>query len=177
MSPASPWRVIKVRPAEILTGRRTFDASHGLRAHGDAGDHAQVGSGFWGTRHHPPVPCLRREPRIPARLGQEDGGPGPVRSLRPGEIRRGGTRLCLLRDYDRGAVPRRRECRGDRGGLQWARLRASPPIWNGGTEAAVSRAGRPRRGDRGGRAHGGRERIRFGGGWGPPPPQGGGKGP
>src|SRR2546427_12983394 len=132
MSPASPWRVIKVRPAEILSGRRTFDASHGLRAHGDAGDHAQVGSGFWGTRHHPPVPCLRREPRIPARLGQEDGGPGPVRSLRPGEIRRGGGRPFFLRGYDpRGGPPRRG---GPGGGGRGAHgpLRGPPPLWEGG---------------------------------------------
>src|SRR2546426_8556262 len=42
---------------------------------------SQVGPRFRGARHHPPIPCLRREPRIPARVGQEDGGARPVREF------------------------------------------------------------------------------------------------
>src|SRR5213592_1494420 len=139
MSPASPSRVIKVRPAEILSGRRTFDDPHGLRSHGDAGDHAQVGPRFRGAGYHPAIPCVRREPRVPARVGEEDGGARPVWCLRPREIRRGGPRHDLLCDHDRGALPRRCERWGDRGRVQRARLRAPPAVRDGRAEAAAMR--------------------------------------
>src|SRR6266581_1356429 len=66
-------RVINVRAAEILSGRRPFDAMHGFRAHGDPRDHPQDGPRFRGARNHPAIAHVRREPGIPARMGQEDG--------------------------------------------------------------------------------------------------------
>src|SRR6266571_4304447 len=66
-------RDIKVRAAEILSGRRPFDATHGFRAHGDPRDYAQDGPRFRGARDHPAISRVRREPGIPARMGPEDG--------------------------------------------------------------------------------------------------------
>src|SRR5947209_1203546 len=76
--------------AEILCGRRPFDTMHGLRAHGNPGDYAQDGPRLRGTTGHPTVPRLRREPGVPARVGQEDGGARTLRGLRPGEVRGSG---------------------------------------------------------------------------------------
>src|SRR2546427_7625631 len=71
--PARDSRDIKVRAAEILSGRRPFDAMHGFRAHGDPRDHAQDGPRFRGARDHSTICLVRRKPGIPAHVGQEDG--------------------------------------------------------------------------------------------------------
>src|SRR3989475_5896712 len=115
-------RDIKVRAAEILSGRRPFDAMHGFRSDGDPGDHAQDGPRFRGARDHPAIAYVRREPGIPAHMGQEDGGARALGRLRPGEVRRRRTRHGMLCDYDRGTLSRRCERRCDCGRVQRPRL-------------------------------------------------------
>src|SRR3989449_2149271 len=120
--PARDSRDIKVRAAEILSGRKAFDATHGFRAHGDPRDHAQDGPRFRGARDHPAICRLRREPGIPARVGQEDGWTRAPGRPRPGEVRGRGTRHPLLCDYDRRTLSRRCQRRGDCGRVQRPRL-------------------------------------------------------
>src|SRR6267143_5626063 len=112
-------RDIKVRTAEILCGGRAFDASDGFRALRDAGDHTKDGPEFCGTGDRPAFARLRREPRIPPRMGEEDGRTGAHGRIRPGEVRRRGARHRMLRDHDRRALEGGCERRRDRGRLQW----------------------------------------------------------
>src|SRR3989449_10358084 len=124
----------QVSAAEILCGRRPFDTMHGLRAHGNPGDHAQDGPRLRGTRGHPAIPRLRREPGVPARLGQEDGGARTLRGLRPGEVRGCGPRYRLLCDHDRGTLARGCKRRRHRGGVQRPCLRTAPALWERGAK-------------------------------------------
>src|SRR5213076_2234217 len=95
--------------AENLSGRRAFVDAHGFRAHRSPRDHAQIGAVVRGARDRPAVPRLRREPRVPARVGQEDGRARALRRLRAGEIRRVRPRHRVLCDHDRGTLARKRE--------------------------------------------------------------------
>src|SRR5438128_4034222 len=140
--------------AEILSGRRPFDTTHGFRAHGDPSDHAQDGPRFRGAGDHPPIPRLRREPGVPVRVGQEDGRARAPGRLRAGEVRGRGTRHRVLCDYDRGTFSGRCERRGDCGRVQRPRLRTAPSLWDRRPEAKISRAGGSRRMARRIRAHG-----------------------